>query len=288
MIQRRLLICTLSAAGLAFSGSAHAFIGGIAVAMGRASEAGEVSVSFTADAEVETQDNKFTSRVYYRPGMVRDDMNMGGQQVTTIQRYDRNTVWMLMSQGMYMEFGIGESAQAPEYKLVERSVEGQELVDGVETTKYKTIYEGPDGRFGGFTWVTDDNIAVKGFMVSETRGEKERIIFTLKNLERADQPESLFELPVGAKRLDLPNLSGAGGFGNLLGQSGASTLGAPPPGTATTESPSQDEGASPEEGGFLRDLAGEAADVAEKTAEQETKGAVRKKVRKGLRGLFNR
>ena len=56
--------------------AAHAFVGGITVALGRTAKMGEVKTPFSADALVETEQNTATSRVYYRPGMVRDDMDI--------------------------------------------------------------------------------------------------------------------------------------------------------------------------------------------------------------------
>ncbi len=50
--------------------------------------------------------------------------------------------WMLMGRGMYMESNLGESEQAPEYKLIEKEVVGEEVVNGMQTTKYKTVYQG--------------------------------------------------------------------------------------------------------------------------------------------------
>jgi hypothetical protein len=278
LLRSAAVLCSIA---LLLNAPAHAFVGGLAVAMGRASEAGEVRVAFSADARVETEQNTFTTHVYYKPGMVRDDMNMGGQKVTTIQRYDQNKVWLLMSQGMYMEFGIGESKQAPEYELIERTVEGTETVNGMETTKYKTVYEGPDGRFGGFTWVTDDNIAVKGTMTSESRGEKQRITFTLTNVERESQPDSLFELPANARRVDVPSLGGLAGFAGAAAGQG-------PAGEATSADASVAAEAQEEAADFGKELAGTAAETAKETAEQETKNTVRDKVRKGLRGLLKR
>ena len=195
-----------------FSNAAHSFVGGMTVALGRTAQMGEVKTPFSADALVNTEQNQATSHVYYSPGMVRDDMDMGGQKMTSIQRYDLGKVWILMGPGMYMEQKIGESAQAPEYKLVERTELGKDTVNGMDTTKYKTVYEGPDGRFAGITWFTDDNIAVKGDIVSESKGENQRILFTLSNLKRGKQPASLFELPKGARRFDIPNMAGMTGM----------------------------------------------------------------------------
>jgi hypothetical protein len=216
--------------------TSQAFVGGIAVSMGRATntEGAEIA-SFSADAQFETEENQLTSRVYYKTGKVRDEMDMGGMQMVTIQRYDEGKVWVLLGQGMYTEAEIGGSEQAPDYKLIERTVVGKEDVNGMATTKYKTVYEGPEGRFGGFTWFTDDNIAVKGFMVSESKGEKHRLKWTMSNVKRGDQPDALFELPAGAKPMNLMNgmmgAMGALGGGSAGGDTaegqggGASALG---------------------------------------------------------------
>ena len=226
MSNRRLIATLLLPPLVLLSVSAQAFVGGIAVSIGRATnmEGAEIP-PFSADAQIETEEHQMSSHVYYSPGMVRDVIDMGGMEMVTIQRYDQGKVWVLMGPGVYMEKEIGEAEQAPEYKLVERTLEGTEMVDGVQTKKYKTIYEGPDGRLAGLTWFTDDNIAIKGFIISETKGEKQRIKWTMTNVQRGEQPAALFELPPGAKPM-----SGMGGLMNMMG--GMTGMGGAAPATA--------------------------------------------------------
>ena len=64
----------------------------------------------------------------------------------------------------------------------------------------------------GLTWFTNDNIAIKGFIVSESKGEKQRIKWTMTNVQRGEQPDALFELPPGAKPM-----AGMGGLMNMIG-----------------------------------------------------------------------
>jgi len=246
------------------SSPAQAFVGGIAVSIGRATnvEGAEIP-AFSADAQIETEEHQLTSHVYYKPGMVRDVTDMGGMEMVTIQRYDEGKVWVLMGQGMYMESEVGQSEQAPEYKLIERSVEGTETINGMQTTKYKTIYEGPDGRFGGFTWFTDDNIAVQGFIVSETKGEKQRLKWTMTNVQRGAQPDALFELPPGARPMN-----GMSGLVNMMG----GMTGMPGAGAENPDADSSNQDATGEE-----DSENDPLD----SAKQMTNDAI-----KGLRGLF--
>jgi len=206
------------AASVAVAGSANAFVGSLAVSIGQMNEdVGRTQTSFSADAKFETEDQQGTSKVNYRPGMVRDTMIMGENQITMIYRYDEKKVITEMGNGMYMERAIDEPArdQAPDYKLVSREVVGQEIVNGMETTKYKAVYESKDGKFGGFTWYTADDIAVKGFIVSEEGGETTRMKFELSNVVRGEQSLALFRPTPGSKKFDMGGFAGMGGMGGM-------------------------------------------------------------------------
>ena len=196
---------------LTFGGTAQAFVGAIAVGLGQMNDdVGQIETAFAADAKIETEEMTAITRIYYKPGMVRDEIDMGGQKMITIRRFDTNKVWMLMGQGMYMEIDLEQgSKQVPEYKLISRELVGPETVNGMATIKYKSVYETKDGKFGGFTWFTEDNIAVKGFLISETKGKKQRVKFEITSLEREPQADSLFELPPGSKKINM------GGFGGM-------------------------------------------------------------------------
>jgi hypothetical protein len=210
-------VCGMVIPLLLLAQAGHAFVGAIAVGLGRMQDMGEVETSFEADATIETEETTLQSHINYKPGKVRDAVKVGGREMVTIRRFDLDKVWMIMGPGMVMEIDPEQgSDQAPDYKLVSREKVGPDTVNGMATTKYKSVYETSDGKFGGFTWYTDDNIAVKGFLVHQSKGEKVRLKFELRNLERSDQPDSIFEPPAGAHKLDLrgipgiPNMGGGG------------------------------------------------------------------------------
>jgi hypothetical protein len=189
--------------------SANAFVGQIAVGLGQMNQIGQIDTAFAADAKVETEDMNANTKIFYKPGKLRDEMNMGGQEMVMIRRFDLNKLWMIMGQGMYMDVDPeGGSDQAQQYKLIEREVIGPETVNGMQTTKYKSVYESKDGKFGGFTWFTEDNIAVKAFMIQETKGEKQRIKFEITDLRRGAQPDSMFEIPAGYQQLNTGGFAG--------------------------------------------------------------------------------
>jgi hypothetical protein len=156
-------------------------------------------------------------KIYFRDGKIRDEFDMEGQHLAYITRPDQHVVWMVMPRGFYMEISLDDieqnnAQQMQEYRLIEREVVGQEVVNGMQTTRYRVIYETKDGRYGGFTWFNENNIAVKAFMVSETGGERQRVNFEMTNLEVGPVDDGLFALPPGARKLDVAGL--VGGFGS--------------------------------------------------------------------------
>lgn len=273
--------------GLIFAGVAHAFVGTLAVALGEMNEdIGRLQTSFAADAILETEEITANTRVFYQPGKVRDEMNMGGQQMVTIRRFDLNKVWMIMGQRMYMETDPESgSDQAADYELVSREIVGREVVNGMDTTKYKSVYRSKDGKFAGFTWYTDDNIAVKGFMISETKGEKQRVKFEITNLQRGPQPDSLFEIPPGSQKMNMGGFAGMGNFGQMPQQQPAQTQQNQTYGATSQQQPAAQEPQG-EDGGYIEDLAEDAEEEVKETTSDEIVKGIGDGVKKGFGKLF--
>jgi hypothetical protein len=268
---------------LMFGGSADAFVGQIVVGLGQLNEVGQIDTAFAADAKVETEEMNINTKIFYKPGKLRDEMSVGGQEMVMIRRFDLNKLWMIMGQGMYMDIDPdGGSDQAEQYTLIEREVIGPETINGMQTTKYKSVYESKDGKFGGFTWFTDDNIAVKAFMIHETKGEKQRIKFEITDLRRGSQSDSIFEIPAGYQQF---NMGGFGGMPNPGAMSGAGAYGSQ--GQATYGISGQSPAVA-EESGITNEVADAAVEGAEEAAVEETKKGVKDSVSKGIRSLFGK
>ena len=288
MNYRKLIVSLLLFLGLCITGTTQAFVGSLMVGLGEMNpDVGRIEKPFVADANMETEEMKGVVHVYYKPGKVRDDMVMEGQKISMIRRFDLNRFWMLMGHGMYMEVDPAKgSRQAPGYKLISRERVGREKVNGIPTTKYKSVYQTEDGRFGGFTWYTDDNIAIKAFMVHKSRGEKQRFKFEVTRLERVSSPDSMFEIPAGYRKFDLGGMGVMGrGPGGRMAPQGGTAWGypgnpAPPPGSK--------EGRPEEEEGFAEEMAAEAQRTAKETVKNESMREIRDSIREGMRSLFGR
>jgi len=290
-----LVLCLLA------SGVTHAFVGQMAIGLGEMDEnIGRIQVSFAADVKFESEEFTGTGHMYYQPGKVRDEMSMGSEKTVMIRRLDTNKFYMMMPAmpGSYMEIDPDKgSDDAPNYKLISREVVGAESINGIPATKYKSVYESDDGKFGGFTWYTDDHIAVKAFLIHESNGEKQRFKFELSNLDRGAQDNALFELPPGATAFNPGAMMGMGGAGGMdmeamqkqaaeaEAQYGQQSQVAAEPAQASTQSASSEQS---DDGGFAGEVADEASGSAQDAVKDETGNAVEQSIRKGFGKLFGR
>lgn len=211
-----------------------------------AAHAGTARVEYRADQVLESEDGTMKQRIYAAPGKQRMEM---GESIIVL-RLDRGVQWIVMpEERMYLEQPIDPAAGGSEGWQEETTVLGPDTVNGMETTKYKTIARrtGSEDKFGGFSWQTADGIVVKMDLISVEEGKKERFKLELTNLETGPQDPQLFEVPAGYQKTSMAGF-GLGAMGGALGRDREAQAPAPP--AAPTE------GAPPKEGGVGETLKG--------------------------------
>lgn len=173
----------------------------------------EPDVEYSADEQMETEDFAMQAKVYHAPGKERREQDMSGMQQIMIMRRDKSVVWMLMpDQKMYMEMKMGQgkedTADLKDY-TIEYSVVGEEVVNGINTTKNKVIVTDKQGnKFGGFMWVSKEGIMVKMDTVSKVEDSKMRVKMERKNIKIENQNPKLFEIPSGYNKMSMPGMGG--------------------------------------------------------------------------------
>lgn len=177
-------------------------------------------VEYSADATIQSEDGTITQHVYATPTKERQELlTDGGDGMVQIFRYDTQRLWQLMpSERMYMEHsltdatGRGQGTDLSQWNF-EETVMGEDVLDGIKVTKYKTIATSTDGKkYGGFSWRTKEGIALKQDLLYKEGAEKHRILVELKNLKVGKQDPKLFEIPEGFTKFDM-----AGMMGSLMG-----------------------------------------------------------------------
>lgn len=192
---------------------------------------------YSADATVENEDGTTKQKVFVTPTKERKEMLTGsGEGAVQIFRYDNKVMWMLMpSEKMYMEHSIGggqsKNSDASQWTYEDTAM-GEETLNGLKVTKYKTIATSTDGKkYGGFSWRTKEGINVKQDLLYKEGNEKKRMLTELSNLQVGRQDPKLFEIPDGFTKFDMGGMIGGAmgrqGMGQPMGRPDMSAT--PPP-----------------------------------------------------------
>ncbi|MGD9853249.1 MAG: DUF4412 domain-containing protein [Nitrospirales bacterium] len=169
-------------------------------------------VEYSADTQMETADVVMEGQVFYAPGKERREMKTGSDGMTMIIRQDKKVIWTLMPEAnAYMEISLDQSQDQTDLSdyHIEQTTVGEEVVNGVKTTKSKVIMTKKEGsKLGGFWWTTKEGIPVKMDMISVEGQSKERIKMELTNLKIGKQDPKLFEVPADYMNMSMgmPNL----------------------------------------------------------------------------------
>lgn len=146
---------------------------------------------------------KTTSKIYYKNDRFRMDIN-APEKMTTITRIDKKVIWNVMhDQKMYMEMPFTEENKPMvEEKFkgeIERKYLGSETIDGHPTKKYMITYKVDNIKQQVYQWwATDINFPVKTASVDGSWVQE------YKNINMGSQRNSLFELPKGYKKFQMP------------------------------------------------------------------------------------
>jgi hypothetical protein len=191
-------------------------------------------VEYSADSTVQNEEGTIKQHVYATPTKERKEMLTGaGDGGIQIFRYDTKVMWILMpSEKMYMEHSMtgGQKQQNDSSQWTyEDTAMGEETLNGMKVTKYKTIATSTDGKkYGGFSWRTREGINLKQDLLYKEGNEKKRMLIELSNLQIGRQDPQLFEIPKDFTKFDM-----GGMMGGMMGRQGmGQPMSEPPPNRA--------------------------------------------------------
>lgn len=150
------------------------------------------------------------SKMYINSGKFRmESEEMGGSYM--IVRRDLKKVWMVMAQNKsYMELPEGKESETPmpDEKMkgeVSRKELGKETIDGHPAVKYEVTAKMGDKTSTFYQWMaTDINFPVKVAAVDGSWTAE------YKDIKIGPQADSLFEIPAGFQKMDMPVMPGKG------------------------------------------------------------------------------
>lgn len=170
-------------------------------------------VDYMGDLVMTAGEDALTGKVYHSAtGKDRREITVRGRTQTTVMRYDKKIIYLLVPEAkMYAQAELN-SAQGPMAGLeggkVTRVKDGEEVINGEKTTRYKMTFTAKDGRSSeALLWLTHDDIAMK-MTGGKDKPEDKGFAMEVKNLKRAPQSAKLFELPADYKLLPPNAFSG--------------------------------------------------------------------------------
>jgi hypothetical protein len=146
---------------------------------------------------------KMTGKMYFKADKFRMDMK-SPQAMTTITRVDKNLMWNIMhDQKMYMEMPMDlRNKPMVEEQFdgeIERTEVGSETIDGHPTKKYLITVKTDDTVQKVYQWwATDIHFPVKTAAFDGSWTQE------FKNVSLEKQPDSLFEVPSGYRKFQMP------------------------------------------------------------------------------------
>lgn len=171
--------------------------------------------NYSADMVTTTAQGSITSKVFSKDRKMRMERNSKGHNSINILRPDKMLIWMLMVDSKtYMEIQLDMSKQDIQSMLrdpnikIDKEFIANDVVDEHPAKKYHlTITTNGKKEISGYIWEATDlsNFTVK------YESEDKKITTVWKNIKTGGVTDSLFELPAGYKKMDIPAMPGMGG-----------------------------------------------------------------------------
>ena len=172
--------------------------------------------NYSAEMETTTTQGSHTSKIFSKDGKTRVESNMRGHSSINIIRPDKKVMWILMVDSKtYMEMPLDQSKQDIQSKLhdpnfkVDKEFISNDVVDKHPAKKYHvTITKDGKKEMAGYIWEATD---LNNFPVKH-ESEDKKVTTVWKNINKGGVNDSVFELPAGYNKKDIPGMfRGMGG-----------------------------------------------------------------------------
>lgn len=162
------------------------------------------ALEFSADTIMSSSGRVMKGKIFMKDKKIRTESQE--QAGYNIIRSDKNVMWMVMtSNKSYMEMKFDPSNKPKTDEKVPGEISrkkiGSEKIDGHPADKYEVTYTRQGNTSKIYQWMaTDINFPVKTAAVDGSFTQE------YKNIKIGGQPDSLFEVPAGYKKMTMPGV----------------------------------------------------------------------------------
>jgi outer membrane lipoprotein-sorting protein len=178
------------------------------------------AAEFSAEMTQKSSGQTMTGNIFIKEKKMRMEMNSpGGRMVHIFLPEGNRTVMLYPDQKMYMEMTVKDPGRRPSMaddKLEEKATKkylGTETVNGYACEKYELIFHDPS--MGKSTQWFSKKLAYPVKMVHQ--GEQGETVTEYKNIREGGVSDSLFQIPSGYKKMEMPGMGSGMGHGMKRG-----------------------------------------------------------------------
>lgn len=154
---------------------------------------------YSAEQVLTSEGKTVTQKIYVDQGKARVEMAAKGMNLITLVDYQRKAVYQLMPGNRYIEMplqGVGDPLMSmPQGDSVLKDKIGTETIQGQLCDKYKVIQD----QYQAYMWINQANQ-----MPVRMEGINKPIVVEWKNIVAGPQDPSLFRIPSGYQKIELP------------------------------------------------------------------------------------
>ena len=166
---------------------------------------GDAAVSYSAERTVVVNGRSYTGMVFHIPGHDRHEQEvLGIPEVILLDAMAKQGTLVLSGLNSYLVFAFPRLMGELDDPSWRGAPQGQEVVNGVRTTKYRVDHLAADGsRAQGMIWLSAQGIAMRleGTVTRVGASTGTSIRMELAGLKLGRQDPHLFELPPGLIKL---------------------------------------------------------------------------------------
>lgn len=165
---------------------------------------GDARVGFSAERVLVINGHSYVGKMWHMPGKQRHEQDLPALlKPVFILRVGRAFGQVILTQlHTVVEMALPKELAILDHPGLLRKPVGQDIVNGIATTKYGVDENMPEGRASGLLWLSREGIPMKCDASFEpTNGKTSTIHWELRHVAIGKQDAALFEIPRGYAKL---------------------------------------------------------------------------------------
>ncbi len=164
---------------------------------------GDPRIGFSAERVLVFDGHSYIGQMWNMPGAQRHEQELPSLKPVFILHADRTIGDILLPQlHTAVEFAMPKALAVLGRPGVLGKAVGEEIINGIATTRYAVDKDIPEGHLSGMLWLSADGIPMRcDGSLTRTNGKVSTVHWELRHVRVGPQDAALFEVPAGYSKL---------------------------------------------------------------------------------------